>query len=219
MKRAKAAAVLAVLAVGGFAASQMSEVYDQAASNTASTRAEVAQESQGEVIRAAARLREMGVSVDDAVLSMAERTKAPPQAVQALVAQRWSRNRTDARQRYGRVGVLAASANVAAVEAALSAVWCEALTDPRPDGGPPHPHYEACLASAPVLSERLCKGLNVEVGRGARWQALPGDRVLIAERSQQAGGIYVEGPGYDEGNQAFDDAVTAQGWVRCEATP
>lgn len=210
--RTRAAAVLTALA--GAAAGVVTVAYQIAAEQTQSTVAEVAAESQGEVIRAASRLREMGLKADEALESIASHVGAPVAAVRALAAQRWTGNRPDPRQRYGRVGVLASTADVATVDAALAGAWCEPLTDPR-EGFAPHPRYQDCLASAPALLEPLCDAEGNPAGMGAQWQALPGDRVLLEAMAQQAGGVYVEGPGYDEANRAYDAALAALEWQRC----
>lgn len=214
-KRRKAAAVLSLLAVG-IGAVVITDAYEHAAVDTASTVPEVAAESQEEAIEAAALLRQMGHTPAEAADSIAAHTRAPVDAVRALVADRRAAAARDPRQRNGRVGVLATSANVAAVETAIRDTMCEPLVDPRAsvDAGPTnHPMLDECFALwRDALGTRYCIG-PIEVGRGAQWSALPSQRRDLATATQQAGGVYVEDP--DDVSEAYAAEVSNQGWGPC----
>lgn len=208
--RTRQALVLSALAGGATVAG----AYYLAAQQTGDPVEVVAAESQGDMIRAAARLREMGWSLEPAVRSLAEGTQAPEAAVADLVSQRWWRDRSDARQRYGRVGVLATAAERDAVQSAVQAAWCLPLTDPR-EGHPAHEAHADCLARAPLLAQEWCDAEGQVVGYGAGWAALPGDLDALADAAQTAGGTYVGGTDYDDVQAAYAQAVSDLGWLPC----
>jgi hypothetical protein len=212
MSREKAAAVLDALEQG---APDVPTAYGQAAAATSSPVEEVAAESQAEVICAASRLREMGVSMGAAVSSMASLTRGPPEAIQALVAQRWQggANRTDARQRYRKIGVVCPGAFVDACNAALAAAWAAPLSDPRGVGRAPHALYAQCLADNAELLNHPLFVEGVEVGRGLLMQATPADVVRMREAAEGAGAVFVEPQEDDDATKAaYEAQVAALGW-------
>jgi hypothetical protein len=208
--RAKAAAVLNALEQG---APDVPTAYGQAATATSSPIEEVAAESQAEVICAAARLREMGVTREDAVAAFAALTRGPPEAIRALVAQRWTGNRPDARQRYRRIGVICPLASVSACNAALDLAWAEPLTDSRCNGRA-HPAHAQCLAANAALLNRPLYIGGVLVGMGLRMQALPADVVRLRAAAESSGAVFV-GPGETDEDTvaAYEAQLVALGWT------
>lgn len=208
--RTRPAAVLNALEQG---APDVPSAYGQAAAATSSPVETVAAESQAETICAAARLRESGVPLGQAVATMAQLTGAPGPAIQALVAQRWTSQRPDARQRYRRIGVICPLASVEACNAALALAWAEPLSDPRGGGRPAHPLYAQLLADNAALLGRPLYLDGVEVGRGLLMQALPPDVARMRAAAEGNGAVFVE-PQEDDAatKDAYEAQVQALGW-------
>jgi len=211
MTRAKAAAVLDALEQG---APDVPTAYGQAAQATGAPVEEVAAESQSETIRAACRLRAYGLPLGQAVAEMAALTLAPGAAISALVSQRWSGQRSDARQRYRRIGVVCPLAAAATCNAALAAAWAEPLSDPRGGGRPSHSLHAQCLADNATLLGRPLYLDGEIVGYGLRMQATPGDVARMKLAAEGAGAIFLEPGATDEDTvAAYDAAVAALGWT------
>lgn len=223
--RTRAAAVLDALERG---APDVPTAYGQAARATACTPEEVAAESQDELIRAACRLREMGVGRDECVGAFCELTKGPPEAVRALIAQRWEGKgrdgvdrRTDPRQRYRRIGVICPLARVDQCNQALALAWAEPLTDSRGNGRR-HPLYEKCLADNATMLGRpiYLAGTDTVVAMGLRMQATPGDIARLRQAVQAVPALFIEPQETDaQVRDAYEATVTALGWSSTPATP
>lgn len=170
------------------------------------------------IIRYALAARENGTPPAQIVNRIVTRTGADRDEVIALLKRVRGRLNRDADSlRVERVGVIAANADVAAVNAVIADGYCYPLSDEGDAAG-----YAACLArEANSLAERFCRITNgVDVARGARFSVTADQRahMLAALAALPEAPNLARIRNADEGT-AYLDTAAARGVERCAETP
>lgn len=170
------------------------------------------------IVRYALAAHESGVAPGQIVNRIVNRTGADRGEVIALLKRVRGRLNRDADSlRVERVGVIAANADVAAVNAVIADGYCYPLSDEGDAAG-----YAACLArEANSLAERFCRITNgADVARGARFSVTADQRAhMLAALAALPGAPNVARIRNADDGTAYLDRAAARGVQRCAETP
>lgn len=171
------------------------------------------------IVRYAIAAHENGTPPAQIVNRIVTRTDADRDEVIALLKRvRGRLNREPDSLRVERVGVIAANADAAAVNAVIADGYCYPLNDEGDAAG-----YTACLArEADSLTERFCRITNgADVARGARFAVTADQRAhMLAAINALPEAPRIEKVRNADDGTAYLDAATAKGVQRCaEVSP